>query len=147
MVQMSGFQYQLVYIGSCNNVEITQDNNPSAFSFFEKVFDCFKTKNDDMLKQVLHAMMMKLYCEKRGTNVHDNKYEDHLSPDEKFECEELASVFMEQMKANAMKLNHKDKGICFSPQILHMALSLYIHSPVGCRAFRESSLMIDGISV
>ncbi len=95
-----------------------------------------------MLKLVLDAMMKKLYCDKKKTKVNDNKYEESLSLDEKFECEELASVIMEQMKANAMKLNNNDKGICFSPQILWMALSLYIRSPVGYREFKESSLMI-----
>jgi len=132
---------RLVSISS-NNIEITQDNNPAACSFFEKVFDSFKSKNNDMLKLVLDAMMKKLYCDKKKTKVNDNKYEESLSLDEKFECEELASVIMEQMKANAMKLNNNDKGIRFSPQILRMTLSLYIRSPVGYREFKESSLMI-----
>ena len=49
---------------------------------------------------------------------------------------------MEQMKSNAMRMNQKEKGIRFSPQILQMALSLYICSPVGYREFKKSSLMI-----
>jgi len=56
---------RLVCISSCDNSEILVENNPTAYTLFEKVFNCFKEQNDDMMKVVLEAMMMKLCCEKK----------------------------------------------------------------------------------
>jgi len=72
-----------------------------------------------MMKNVLDAMIMKLYHDKKKvTNMKDENYKEALSNDEQFECKELSSIFMEQMKSNAMRMNQKEKGIHFSPQIL-----------------------------
>jgi len=134
---------RLIYISTSESEVISKANNQTACNLIEKIFDTFKGKNDEMMKIVLDSMIMKLYLDKKNVEkVNHNNYIDALSYDERFECEELASVFMEQMKSNAMRMNHKDKGIRFSPKILRLALSLYIHSPVSYQEFKKSSLMI-----
>jgi len=132
---------RLMHISECSQIEIIPDNNEAAFTLIEKAFNSFKGKSNEMMNVVLQAMMMKLVSDKKNVQVTDN-FQDSLTLDEKFECEELASIVMEQMKANAMKLNGKDKGIQFSPHILSMALSLYTCSPVGYREFKNASLMV-----
>jgi len=101
---------RLMHISECSQIEIIPDNNEAAFTLIEKAFNSFKGKSNEMMNVVLQAMMMKLVSDKKNVQVTDN-FQDSLTLDEKFECEELASIVMEQMKANAMKLNGNDKGI------------------------------------
>jgi len=110
---------RLIYLSTSEIEVISKDDNPKACDLIEKVFDSFKRKNDEMMKTVLDAMIMKLYHDKKDmTNVKYDNFKDTLSYDEQYECEELSSIFMEQIKSNAMRKNHKEKGIHFSPQML-----------------------------
>jgi len=61
-----------------------------------------------------------------------------LSVKEQAKCRKLAEVFVEQMWDNAGKICGKDKGICFSPCILWMALSVYVHSSVRYEELKKS---------
>ena len=108
---------RLVYLSASESEVISKDDNPKAFDLIEKVFNSFKGKNDVMMKTVLDAMIMKLYHDKKKvTNMKDEDYKEALSNDEQFECKELSSIFMEQMKSNAMRMNQKEKGIRFSTE-------------------------------
>jgi len=54
---------------------------------------------------------------------------------------EMASIILDTMKASSKKFK-KDKGVCFSPQILRIALSVYTRLKVGYEELCNSSMEV-----
>jgi len=117
---------------------LTLTINHGDCNFVNKVFQSFTSNGAKEYNKLVLQMMIQKICE--------DKMKTKLSLEEEKECNELADVFLEQMKLNASKIAGKEGGIRFSPQILQLALSLYIHSPVGYNEFKKSSLEIFPLS-
>jgi len=75
--------------------------------------------------------------------VHVKKEKNEiLSDDKNEECKTMATALLQQIQANSNKIAKKEKGVRFSPQILHVALSLYTRSKVGYEELWNSSIEV-----
>jgi len=92
----------------CNKEVLTPTINHGDCDFVNKVFQSFTSNGaKEYNKLVLQTMIQKMCHDKMKTK---------LSPEEEKECNELADVFLEQMKLNASKIVGKEGSIRFSPK-------------------------------
>jgi len=118
----------------CDEEVLTLTINHGDCDFVNKVLQSFMGNGaKEYNKLVLQTMIQKMCKDKIKTK---------LSLEEEKGCNELAEVFLKQMKLNASKMVGKEGGMRFSPRILWLLLLLYIHSPVGYNEFKKSSLEI-----
>jgi len=95
---------------SNHNTEIVveEDQDPVGFDLLQKISK-FINNDAGAYKIILMAVMENMCIQ----------HKDHVLDDDKHkQCEEMASLFLEQMQANSTKIAENDKAVRFSPQIL-----------------------------
>jgi hypothetical protein len=69
------------------------------------------------------------------------KNEMEIAPETVAECKKLAEELVMDIKNYAKKSTNKSNRMCFSPRAMRMALSMYVDSPKGYKAFQKTSLL------
>jgi len=108
------------------------DQDPAAFDLLQKVSE-FINNDVGAYKIILTAVMESMCIGDKSHALDDEKCK---------QCEEMASLFLEQMQANSKKITEKDKTKRFSPQILWLALAVYTRSPIGYEELCKSSIEV-----
>jgi len=107
---------------SHSNMEvIMEDQDPNGFDLLQKISEFIS--NDENAYEIILTAVMENMC--TASNSEDLDLDKHQ------QCTEFASVLLEQMHANSMKILEKNNGVRFSPRMLRLALSVYTRSKVG----------------
>jgi len=119
-----GFQDKLQALSDKENEEILEDKDPHGYNLVQNISSFFNNNDEDVYESIFTAVMTNM-CES------NKKTDEVITDDECEQCAEMASILLEQMKSISKKITKKEKGVRFSPCILHMAFSIYTHSKVG----------------
>ena len=99
---------QLEALSNGETETVVDDQDPAAFDLLQKVSEFIN--NDAGAYQIILTEVMENMC---------IQHKDHVLDDDKHkQCEEMASLFLEQMQENSQKRTENDKAVCFSPWIL-----------------------------